>query len=289
MTTDASPRRSVRRRHLLDPPIRGVRRRGLRRRALRDRSGSTAPVTQETRRGRTRTPRRREACYLPRLPRRRRCVRPCSPLLRTASRTSWPPPPCRSDSDFREWWRRHCMEPGDCGGRPRSPPPHRWNGCLVRIGGAPIAENPCVVSRIRRSRSFRELPARLPLSAGDRGEFYRVAVLNRPSRFSAIGTRSSPMSRRGSTSTMRTIRDQRVSDHRLRPRNRPLRGAVDTLQTRLQRVFLSYGLVPIVHQPGAGAISAGYGRLILLMVLPALALLPYIGLYLRFLRQPLKE
>lgn len=54
-------------------------------------------------------------------------------------------------------------------------------------------------------------------------------------------------------------------------------------------LLLSFGLVPIVHQPGAGAISAGYGRMILLMVLTALALLPYIGLYLRFLRQPLKE
>lgn len=40
---------------------------------------------------------------------------------------------------------------------------------------------------------------------------------------------------------------------------------------------------------GAGVIASGFGRFLLLVVLSAVLLLPYTALYVRFLRQPLRE
>lgn len=54
-------------------------------------------------------------------------------------------------------------------------------------------------------------------------------------------------------------------------------------------LLLSYGLPPIIPQSGAGAISAGYGRMLLLIVLTTIILLPYLGLYTRFFRVRLEE
>lgn len=51
----------------------------------------------------------------------------------------------------------------------------------------------------------------------------------------------------------------------------------------------SYGLGPLVPAPGAGAIASGYGRMALLIVLSAAVLVPYLALYVRFLREPLRE
>lgn len=54
-------------------------------------------------------------------------------------------------------------------------------------------------------------------------------------------------------------------------------------------LLLSYGLPAIVPEPGAGAISVGYGRALLLIILTVAILLPYIALYRRFLRESLRE
>lgn len=49
-------------------------------------------------------------------------------------------------------------------------------------------------------------------------------------------------------------------------------------------LLLSVGLSPIVPADGAGAIAAGYGRFLLLIVLTAVLLVPYIAVYRRFIR-----
>lgn len=53
-------------------------------------------------------------------------------------------------------------------------------------------------------------------------------------------------------------------------------------------LLLSVGLSPIVPADGAGAIAAGYGRFLLLVVLTAALLLPYIAVYRRFIRSSLR-
>lgn len=54
-------------------------------------------------------------------------------------------------------------------------------------------------------------------------------------------------------------------------------------------ILISWGLPPIVPQSGAGAISGGYGRFVLIIVLTAVLLLPYIALYRRYVRQHLRH
>lgn len=54
-------------------------------------------------------------------------------------------------------------------------------------------------------------------------------------------------------------------------------------------VLLAYGLGPIVPQEGAGAIAAGYGRFLLLILLTSAILVPYIVVYRRFLRESLRD
>ena len=51
----------------------------------------------------------------------------------------------------------------------------------------------------------------------------------------------------------------------------------------------SSGLVPLTPAPGAGVVGTGFGRMVLLVLLTSLVLAPYLGLYLRFLRTPLRE
>lgn len=53
--------------------------------------------------------------------------------------------------------------------------------------------------------------------------------------------------------------------------------------------MLSYGLEPIVPRHGAGAIAAGYGRFLLAILLTVAVLLPYLGVYRRFLRRSLRD
>jgi hypothetical protein len=49
------------------------------------------------------------------------------------------------------------------------------------------------------------------------------------------------------------------------------------------------GLEPITPAPGGGAIASGFGRFLLLVVVTAVLMLPYLGLYVRVLRGPLRE
>lgn len=51
----------------------------------------------------------------------------------------------------------------------------------------------------------------------------------------------------------------------------------------------SVGLPPIEPAYGAGLFVSGFGRFLLLILLTTLVLLPYVGLYARFLRGPLRE
>lgn len=57
----------------------------------------------------------------------------------------------------------------------------------------------------------------------------------------------------------------------------------------LDSFLLDMGLDRIVPQSGAGAISAGYGRFLLLIVSTAVILLPYIWVYREFARERLRE
>lgn len=51
----------------------------------------------------------------------------------------------------------------------------------------------------------------------------------------------------------------------------------------------SSGLPPLEPAHGAGVIETGYGRLLLLILLTAVLLLPYVAVYVRFLREPLRD
>jgi hypothetical protein len=51
----------------------------------------------------------------------------------------------------------------------------------------------------------------------------------------------------------------------------------------------SMGLEPITPAPGGGAIASEFGRFLLLVVVTAVLMLPYLGLYVRVLRGPLRE
>lgn len=62
-----------------------------------------------------------------------------------------------------------------------------------------------------------------------------------------------------------------------------------TFRLVLDDLLLSYGLGPIVPREGAGAVAAGYGRFLLVILVTVAMLLPYIGLYRRFLRRSLRE
>lgn len=53
-------------------------------------------------------------------------------------------------------------------------------------------------------------------------------------------------------------------------------------------VLLSAGLPPIVPADGAGTIAAGFGRFLVLIVLTAVLLLPYVAVYRRFIRDSLR-
>jgi hypothetical protein len=53
-------------------------------------------------------------------------------------------------------------------------------------------------------------------------------------------------------------------------------------------LLLSVGLPPIEPAEGAGAIAAGYGRFLLLIVGTVVLLLPYIAVYRQFVRDSLR-
>lgn len=57
----------------------------------------------------------------------------------------------------------------------------------------------------------------------------------------------------------------------------------------LDDLLLSWGLARIVPRSDAGAISAGYGRFGLLLLLTVAVLLVYLEIYRRFLRESLRE
>ena len=57
----------------------------------------------------------------------------------------------------------------------------------------------------------------------------------------------------------------------------------------LHEHLLAVGLEAMVPRSGAGTLSAGYGRFLLAVVLTVAVLLPYVAVYRRFLRQPLRE
>lgn len=54
-------------------------------------------------------------------------------------------------------------------------------------------------------------------------------------------------------------------------------------------ILISWGLTPVVPQSGAGAISGGYGRFVLIIVLSTVFILLYIALYRRYVRQHLRQ
>ena len=56
----------------------------------------------------------------------------------------------------------------------------------------------------------------------------------------------------------------------------------------LYSFLLSVGLTPIVPADGAGAVAAGYGRFLLLIVLTTVLLALYIAMYRRFIRDSLR-
>jgi small-conductance mechanosensitive channel len=62
-----------------------------------------------------------------------------------------------------------------------------------------------------------------------------------------------------------------------------------TFRLLFDDLLLAYGLPPLTAASGRAAIASGYGRFVLLVLLTAVLLVPYIGVYVRFLRQPLRE